>query len=166
MPLSGRLADVETNLELWYETLGSMEQDLARTYDSRAKIAINQQIRDDILPQIRKYQVEYWQLLAQVAPSCTVDEIDACNAIIQVVQEAELITNNSHANYPNEVMQLLHQILEKLNKPEQLASAKVKVAVPLVPGIVSYEGELDTEESLRRIFQPFKRLFKEALKKN
>lgn len=165
MPVSGRLADVDRNLELWYENLGSMEQDLARTYDSRAKIAIKQQIRDEILPQIRKYEAEYWQLLAQVAPSCAVEEVDARNAIVQVVQEVELIENKPSVRYPDEFMQLLLEIRDKLNEPGIPAAAKAKLALPLLPGILSYEVELDTENALRQAFQPLRGLFKKALKK-
>jgi hypothetical protein len=142
-----------------------MEQDLARTYDSRAKIAINQQIRDDILPQIHKYEAEYWQLLAQEANSCTVEEVDAHNAIFLVVQKVELIENKPSAHYPDEFMQLLLEIRDRLNEPGTPAAAKAKLALPLVPGILSYEVELDTENALRRAFQPLRELFKKAIEK-
>ncbi|MBG1266761.1 hypothetical protein [Nostoc sp. WHI] len=166
MPSSRRLADVEKNLELWYENLGSMEQVLAITYDARARIAINQQIQYDILPQIRKYEVEYWQLLAQeVAHSCAIEEFDARNAIVHVVQEVKRIENKSSVHYPDDFMQLLLEIRDKLNEPETPATAKAKLALPLLPGILSYEVELDTENALRRAFLPLKGLFKKALEK-
>ncbi|MCC5626033.1 hypothetical protein [Nostoc sp. CHAB 5715] len=166
MPSSRRLADVERTLELWYENLGSMEQVLARTYDARARIAINQQIRDDILPQIRRYEVEYWQLLAQDAPSCAIEEFDARNAIVHVVQEVKRIENKSSVHYPDDFMQKLLEIRDKLNEPETPATAKAKLALPLLPGILSYEVELDTENALRWAFLPLKGLFKKALEKN
>ncbi|MEH1853214.1 MAG: hypothetical protein V7L11_16440 [Nostoc sp.] len=160
MSLSRRLADVEKTLEYWYETLGSMEKDFAKTYDARAKIAITQQIRDDILPQIRKFEAEYWQLLRQFAPSCEVEEVDARNAIVHVVQEVELIENKPSIHYSDEFMQLLLEIRDKLNEPGMPASAKVNLALPLIPGILSYEVELDTENALRRALQPIRELFR------
>jgi hypothetical protein len=69
-------------------------------------------------------------------------------------------------NYADEFMQLLLEIRDKLNQPELPAAAKLKAALPLMPGILSYEVELDTESSLRRAVQPIKRLFREQLKKS
>ncbi len=166
MPPSPRLAKLEKTLELWYEQLDEAEQDLPMTTTPRERTAIKQQIRERILPELRKCEAKYWEALTQEARSCAVAEVDAGNAIIEVVQEVELIENQPNANYPNELMQKLQEILDELNKPETPAAAKAKLALPLVPGILSYEVELDTESSLRRAFQPIRRLFKEALEKN
>ncbi len=62
-------------------------------------------------------------------------------------------------------MQLLLEIRDKLNQQELPAAAKLKAALPLVPGILSYEVELDTESSLRRAVQPIRRLFRRAIEK-
>ncbi len=104
-------------------------------------------------------------MLAQEVRSCNITETEASSAIVEVVQEVELIESQSSVNYPDDLRQLLLEIRDKLNQPEQLAAAKAKLALPLIPGIVSYEVELDTENALRRVFQPIKRLFKEALAK-
>jgi hypothetical protein len=60
---------------------------------------------------------------------------------------------------------LLREIRDKLNEQELPAAAKLKAALPLVPGILSYEVELDTESSLRRAFGPIRRLFRGAIEK-
>ncbi len=115
---------------------------------------------------IREYEAEYWQLLAQEAKSYQLEEEAASNAIVEVhAQVVEVIDSQSHVNYPDDLRQLLLEIRDKLNEPGQLAAAKAKLALPLIPGIVSYEVELDTENALRRVFQPIKRLFKGALAK-
>ena len=44
-------------------------------------------------------------------------------------------------------------------------AAKAMLVLPLIPGILSYEVELDTEKSLRMAFDPIKNLCKKALKK-
>lgn len=165
MPPSRRLVDLEKNLELRYETLGEVEKRLAMTDEIFSKNAIKQRIREEVLPELHKVEVEYWQLLEQEARTCTVAEVDAGNAIIEVVQEVELIENQPNANYPDEFMDLLLEIRDKLNQQELPAAAKLKAALPLVPGILSYEVELDTESSLRRAFQPIKRLFRGAIEK-
>ncbi len=166
MPPSRRLADLEETLDSLYETLGEAHKRLAYANDIFEKNSIKQRIRKEVLPELHQYEAEYWQLLAQEARSCEVEEVDARNAIVEVVQEVELIESKPNANYPNELMQLLLEIRDKLNEPGQLAAAKAKLALPLVPGILSYEVELDTESSLRRAFQPIRRLFKGALEKN
>jgi hypothetical protein len=166
MPLSRRLANLEETLDSLYETLGESQKRLAYANDIFEKNSIKQRIRKEVLPELRQCEAEYWEVLAQEARSCAVAEVDASHAIVEVVQEVELIENQSSTNYPDELMRLLLEIRDKLNEPGQLAAAKAKLALPLVPGILSYEVELDTESSLRRAFQPIRRLFKGALEKN
>ncbi|OUL35093.1 hypothetical protein BV372_12105 [Nostoc sp. T09] len=166
MSPSSRLTQLEKILQLRYETLGEAEMDLAMTTNTFDKTAIKQRIREQILPELRKYEVEYWNLLAQEAQLCSVEEVDARNSIVQVVREVELIKKKLNVNYPDDFMELLLEIRDKLNQPGTPAMAKAKLALPLIPGILSYELELDTESSLRRAFQPIKTLFKGALKKN
>jgi hypothetical protein len=57
----------------------------------KEKTAIKQNIRVEILPEIRKYEEEYRSLLAEEASDCQVDEVAASHAIVKVVQEVELI---------------------------------------------------------------------------
>lgn len=166
MPLSRRLAALEESLDSLYETLGESQKRLAYANDIFEKNSIKQRIRKEVLPELRQCEAEYWEVLAQEARSCAVEEVDARNAIVEIVRTVELIEHKPSANYPEELMQLLLEIRDKLNEPGQPAAAKAKLALPLVPGILSYEVELDTENSLRRAFVPIKRLFRGAIEKN
>jgi hypothetical protein len=166
MPPSPRLAYLEKNLDIQYRKLGEFQYRIAHTSSLPEQFDLEERIQKDIMPAIRNYEAEYWELLAQEARSCTLAEDDARYAVVKVVPEVELIANQPSANYAYEFMELLLEIRDKLNKPETPAAAKLKAALPLVPGILSYEVELDTESSLRRAFQPIRRLFKEALEKN
>lgn len=161
MPPIPRLTDLEKILELRYETLGEAEKDLAMTINTFEITSIKQRIRERVLPDIRKYEAEYWQLLAQEARTCDVAEVEASDAIIEVVHEVGLIQSQPD-KYPAELMQKLQAILDKLNEPGQLAAGKAKLVLSLIPGLVSYELEMDTESSLRRVFQPIKRMYKKA----
>jgi Effector-associated domain 1 len=110
---------------------------------------------------VRVYESEYWQQLAQKANSYELEEVDANNAIIEV--EAQVVrVIESQPNVNDELMQKLQTILDKLNEPETPATAKAKFALNLIPGIFVYEFEVDTENTLRAVFQPIKRLFKNA----
>lgn len=165
MPPSRKLAEIEKQLELLYETLNSAKKRLAITDEIFAKTAIKQRIREEVLPEIRQGEAEYWDLLAQESAFSTVEEVDARNAIVEVVGEVEHIENQPVTNYPDELMRLLREIRDKLNEPGTPAAAKVKFALPLIPGILAYEVELDTENSLRKVWQPIQRLFRDAPEK-
>jgi len=158
-----RLADLEKILNWLYEKLAEAEKHLILTNDILAKTSIQQRIRYQILPELRRYESEYWALLAQETGSYRLEEGEARNVIGEVVPKVELIENKANRNYPDELMQSLQKIRDKLNEPGIPATAKVKLALPLIPGILSYDVELDTESELRISFQPIMRLFKKAL---
>jgi hypothetical protein len=52
----------------------------------------------------------------------------------------------------DEIKALVQQVLTELRKPEIPAAAKLKVAIPIVPGIVTYELEGDTRGVVQRLF--------------
>lgn len=61
-------------------------------------------------------------------------------------------------------MKVLQEIKAELSKPGIPAAGKLKAAIPLLPGLISYEMELDTEGLLRRVFPTFCN-FAEKIKK-
>jgi hypothetical protein len=56
-------------------------------------------------------------------------------------------------------------IRDKLNEPKTPVERKAKLALNLLPGVITYEVELDTEKALRRVKEPIKRLFRRANEK-
>lgn len=159
-----RLLQLYTNLNILYETLGGMEKELFMAFDAGYKISLRQRIREK-LAEISQCEEEYWKLLAQQAKSLVADDIDEsyansiCAEIVQVADEV-IEHNNNH-----ELINLLKQIKYKLNEPEKLAAAKLKAAIPLLPGFLSYEAEVDTEGFLNRIFPTVNKLFEAIQKK-
>ena len=57
-----RLAGLEGLLELLYEKLGVFEQELIVTASTPAKFELKQRIKREIMPSIRQYEAEYWEL--------------------------------------------------------------------------------------------------------
>lgn len=159
MPPSRRLADLEETLDSLYDTLGNVQKRLDTANDIFEKDSIEKRIRRELLPTIREREAEYWQLLAQEANSLGIDDVDASNAVVEVVQIIETVQQNST---DDRVVQLLTKILNKLNEPGTPAAAKLKATFPLLPFFLSYEIELDTEGLLRRMFPTFRRLLKGA----
>jgi hypothetical protein len=164
--LAQRLAYLEEILDSLYETLGEAQKRRAFANDIFEKNAINQRLRKEILPEISKNEMEYWELLRQEASTGEVAEVDASQAIVEVVPKVEQIVNNCTTKYPDELMDKLKEILDKLNEPQTPAAAKLKAALPLIPGIMSYEVELDTENSLTRVFEGIRQLLRNTIKKN
>lgn len=111
---------------------------------------------------VRVYEAEYWQQLAQKANLYEPEEADASNAIVEVRAEVIRVIENQ-PNVNDEFRQLLLEIRDKLNQQELPAAAKLKAVLPLIPFILDYEVELDTESLLRRAFQPIRRLWKKTI---
>jgi dsDNA-specific endonuclease/ATPase MutS2 len=161
-----RLADLEEILDSLYETLGNAQKRRAFANDVFEKDGINQRLRKEVLPEISKNEMEYWKLLEQEASTGEVAEADASQAIVEVVPKVAQIVNTSNTKYPDELMQKLQEILDTLNEQERPATNKLIAALPVIPGIISYQLEIDTEISLKMVFEGIRQLVTNAIKKN
>ena len=151
-----RLADLEENLNLLYEKLGMFERDLILTSSTPAKFELKQQIKREILPGIRRYEAEYWELYPREA--ILISDEDAQSQLVQVEQAVKSIERISPVEYPPELVPLLQDIRAKLEELDKAASAKLKVVLPLIPAIASYELEMDTEGFMYQTWKAIKGL--------
>lgn len=151
-----RLADLEDILELLYEKLGVFEQELIIAANTPSKFELKQRIKREILPDLRRYEMEYWDLYP--SETITISEEEATTQIIQVEQALESIENIAHAEYPPGLVSLLQEIQAKLENLSKPASAKLKVALPLIPAIASYELEMETEGAMFKAWKSIKKL--------
>lgn len=142
-----RLDVLEDILEIQYEKLGEFQRELPINASANQKFELNQRIKREILPDIRKYEVEYGQILAAgIQEAFVVSDVEAGKAIVQVVQAVDHhIENSQTESYSQELARLLQDLREILNEPGKTAQAKLKVALPVIPLIASYELEMDTE---------------------
>lgn len=162
--IAQRLIDLDELIKIEYEKLYKNEKALSIYASPSMQNEAEQIIKRDIMPRIRKYEAEYWSLLRQFANSGNeIAESDAQTAIAAIVQDAEIIQAKPMTN---EVLQKLQEILDKLNEPGTAAAAKAKFAVNLIPGVLAYEFELDTENALRQALSPLKQLLGTSAKKN
>jgi hypothetical protein len=156
---SNRLLQLHKNLQRQYEQLGSIEDHLITVEPSqRARI---QQQKNDLLIQIRPNEEEYQQCMRLEVTSLTVPQEEAEVIVAELLQVTENISNNRR-QYPDEVINLLQEIRNTLNQHGKPAVGKLKVAIPLFFSILSYEVELDTESTLRRLFPTFSKLLKKT----
>jgi hypothetical protein len=151
---SARLISLQTSLSDLYEQLGGKEKAFIRAPEEE-KVRIQQQIRDEKL-RIREFEREYWTCLRTEFSGLSVPESEAETATATIIQEAEIL--ETRATYSDDGKQLLREILAKLKEPGTPAAGKLKATVPLLPGLVAYEMELNTEGLLRRLFPTFSRL--------
>ncbi len=139
MKNSTRLNYLKDILELLYEKLGEFQKELVMSSNALAKFELNQRIKREITPLIRKYEAEYWTLYPQEA--IIISDEEAEKKLIEVEQALTSIEEIPLNNYPSQLISLLQEIREKLDE-NNTASAKLKVVIPLIPNIVCYELEI------------------------
>jgi hypothetical protein len=163
MPID-RLSDMEENLELLQEQLvGKVKAlNLAPQED---KTRIELQIRE-MRKDIRKQEQDYWQVFARQTKTAEIPEPEAEIIVAEIVEEVGQI--EVQRQYPDEVVQILQQIRDKLNQPGPTAAAKLKGVISSIPPFVgiSYEAELDTENFFQQHFPTFRKWVKVLAKKS
>jgi DNA repair exonuclease SbcCD ATPase subunit len=165
---AAELKNIEKNIARLKAQLAN-KRDTLVTIAPEEKERINQQI-EDLREQIRGFEQDYWSLIAQEASDLPIPDTEAEPIVGELITEVQGITANPPQNISQEILGLLQQILAKLNQPNTPASAKLKAAISTFPPFVSltYEAELDTENTLRTYFPTFNRYLtgvKERLKK-
>ena len=158
------LSDMEGNLEDLKEQLVGKVKAL-NLAPQEEKIRIKQQIRE-LRKQIREQEEEDWQVLGQKTKTVEIPEQEAEIIVAEIVEEVGQI--EVQRQYPDEVIQILQEIRNRLNQPGPTAAAKLKGVIstnfPFVG--ISYEAEVDTEKLLKQHFPTFNRLIKALAKKS
>lgn len=166
--MSDRLHQLETRIAELQEQLAGLEEALVLS-PMEEQTRLKQRIKK-LKAEMRPFEEEYWQLLAQQANELTIPEAEAKVAIAEIVTEVTQLEAYPPANYPAALLQVLREIRDSLNKPGEPgtpASAKLKSAISLMPPFVnlSYEGEIDLEKFFETHFPTFRKLIKAAAKK-
>ena len=152
-----RLADLEEILDLLYERLGAFQKALVIREGDAAIFELRQRIKREILPDIRRYEREYWEIFS--TEPIVISEEEAVVQLVKVEQAVESIERIPSSEYPPELLLLLQEIRAKLDDLDRSASAKLKVSLPLIPMIASYELEMDTEGVMYKTWKSIARFF-------
>ena len=150
-----RLDDLKDILELLYEKLGEFEKELIISSSKPANFELKQRIKREIIPDIRKYETEYWELYPQEA--IIISDEEAETQLVRVEEAVTSIEQIPSSTYPLELISLLQEIRDKLDE-DKAASAKLKVVIPLIPAIASYELEMETEGLMYQAWKKLKRI--------
>jgi hypothetical protein len=151
--------DLQERLDRLYKLLKG--QELAKDEAETAEKARIQLKIDGQWKEIRTVEQQYAIALSQqIKRSDDLPEPFAETIVGELVDELELIQPKT-----DEMRSMLQEILVKLNEPGVPAAAKLKVAIPLVPGFVAIELEGDAESVVRRMFPTFVKAYKHLKKK-
>jgi hypothetical protein len=153
---SERLIDLNKSLVDLYEQLSGLEKAFDRARDED-KVPLNHRIRDKEY-EIRIRTDKFLRQLSQEIDSLMllVSEQEAEQVLGEIINEAEIV--KLEGGYSDKLQQKLEELLTQMKKPAIPASGKLKAAIPILPGFIAYELEVDTEGLIRRIFPTFCRL--------
>ena len=162
-----RVREIQTSVKMLRAQIQYyLEKEITLTTSSPAQFQLKRRLETDILPRIRKYEQEYWQILAKTAETVEIPAPEAEIIVAEIVEEVGQI--EVQQLYPDEVLQILREIRDKLNQPGLTASAKLKGVISSIPPFVgiSYEAELDTENIFQWHFPTFQKWAKALAKKS
>jgi hypothetical protein len=155
------LEQLEDDIKLLRDQLAGKRRTLV-TIAPEEQVRIEQQIAE-LRKKIRNFEQEKWDLIAQITSTSDIANDEAEVVIAELIAQGEEIAINP----PDDalVLELLQKILGKLNEPDKPAAAKLKGAISALPPFVSltYEAELDTENTVRKYFPTFSTWSKEAV---
>lgn len=161
-----RLRQLDELLDLLREQQVALEREALLT-TGLAKTQAEQRLRLETKPKIREYEQEYWQILANETASATttIAEPEAEIIVAEIVESVARLEGQQA--YPAEIMQVLLELRDKLNQPQDSAAIKVKWVLSAIPPFVGLatEGELDLEKFWQTNFPTFRKWSKALAKK-
>ena len=164
---AGELQNLDKNIQRLKKQLAGI-RDAWTVARSEDKVLLEQRINDKRI-EIKELEREKWDLIASESQEASFPDAEVM--VAEIVTELTAITKEPPLELASaQILELLNQILAKLNQPERSAAAKLKAAISTIPPFVSltYEAELDTESTFKRYFPTFNRVIagvKNRLKK-
>ena len=147
-----RISDLQDRLERQYSLLKQKEFALdtePQVTKGEVRLLIKQ-----LKQEIMEVEREYAQRLVQQVKREDLPEEIAQTVVGELVDELEMMQPKT-----DEMRSMLQEILTELRKPGTPAAAKLKVAIPIIPNILTYEIEGDTESVVRRLFPTFVKVY-------
>lgn len=150
---SARMEHLVGLLDLLYEKLAMFEEELAINASAPARFELKQRLKKSVLPDIRRYEDEYWLLYP--LDSMTVTDFEAEKYLTQLETTAIAIEQELPAQSSSSLVPMLHELRSKLNT-NQPAASKLKIALPLIPAIATYELEIDAGKKMYQVWNSLK----------
>jgi hypothetical protein len=151
-----RLSHLQKQIKRFYEQIQDNENALT-TAQPGGKAIIKQRI-EDLEEELAPVEAEYWKCWTSNGSQLEIADADAEVITAEIVEQVQILADQSVVRSNVEHISLLNKIKAELTKPGIPGSGKLKAAIPLIPGFLAYEIELDTEGLLRRLFPIFSKL--------
>jgi hypothetical protein len=156
---ANRFKEVWELLEIEYDKFHEFEREIALA-SGNEKIALRQRMKHEIIPRLRKLEVEYAQLLASGARGLEVPQTEAAELVHELTVALVETQQKLQPTVPEDIRTLLIDLKSKLDEPGKGASAKLKVTLPIIPTLVSYELGMDTEAVLNQVWRKIRNTFR------
>jgi predicted nucleic acid-binding Zn-ribbon protein len=131
------LQNLEDNIQRLKQQLAG-KRDILVTIGPEEQVRIKQQI-EDLRRLIRDFEREKWDLVASDSQEASFPDAEVM--VAEIVTELTAITKEPPPELASaQILELLNQILAKLNQPERSAAAKLKAALSTIPPFVSLLG--------------------------
>jgi hypothetical protein len=151
-----RLSHLQKQINRYYEQIQDHENALT-TAPPGGKAIIKQRI-EDVAKDLAPVEEEYWVYWKSKGSQLEIADADADIITAEIVEQVEILQYKPTVKNNAELVKLLNEIKAELTKQEIPGSGKLKAVIPLLPGFLSYELELDTEGLLQRLFPTFSKL--------
>ena len=148
-------------LGTYHEELASVEQDLARAPAGRDRARLRLQIKD-VWDEIRGNETELAELLSRHADAEKIPANEADEVLAELTMHIVRLKGAEKPNWPADVLAKLDDLEAKLDEPGKAAAAKLKLSLPIVPLLASYDFELDTESTLVQVWRKITGLFRKS----
>ncbi|MDB9405838.1 hypothetical protein PN472_12975 [Microcystis aeruginosa CS-1036] len=131
------LQNLDKNIQRLKEQLAG-KRDILVIIGPEEQVRIKQQI-EDLRRLIRDFEREKWDLVASESQESSFPDAEVM--VAEIVTELTAITKEPPLELASaQILELLNQILAKLNQPERSAAAKLKAAISTIPPFVSLLG--------------------------
>jgi DNA repair exonuclease SbcCD ATPase subunit len=131
------LQNLDKNIQRLKEQLAG-KRDILVTIGPEEQVRIKQQI-EDLRRLIRDFEREKWDLVASESQEASFPDAEVM--VAEIITEVTAITTEPPDQLASpQILELLNQILAKLNQPERSAAAKLKAAISTIPPFVSLLG--------------------------
>jgi hypothetical protein len=154
-----RLNELEELLEIEYEKSHEFEKEIGLS-DGSSRITLKQRFKRDVTPRLRALEQEYAEILVAGVPSAGIPEAEADEIVRELTVATNTILERAPSDAPQEMVRLLGEIRDKLSEPEAAASNKLKISLPIIPAICSYEVEIETAGLMKKVWRKSRDFFK------
>lgn len=155
-----RLKNLDEILHLQYEKLFEFEKEVIITSSIAHKFELKKRINNEIIPSIKIYENEYADLLQQLLAREDIVEIENTNYILEELENAINGLHNTYKDTNAEIKTYLTKIKSIVESKERDTKTKLKLILPIIPLICSFEIELDTNKTIINLWKKIKSFLK------